>query len=268
MFRHTTASMNAVSFQSLSRTSILIFLFVAGVCLCSAKSTSLFPRRKATQQPLQSSISPKSTEAAWKSGIKNSLASSLAAASSKLLLAPLDTIKTLQQSERAMGVSSLSLLEAARKIVQRPKGVLELYVSLRRKALIHFVFSNITFSPLCMFQAGVGVAMVGSMPSVGLYFGIYSFCKKTFNSWDPNPNHRRQTLYIALSAAIGNTVASASRVPYEVVKQKLQTKVYDTFGDALRYVCASFSTFVLSRPLTYLCGIFITEIYPCVASFP
>jgi solute carrier family 25 S-adenosylmethionine transporter 26 len=72
------------------------------------------------------------------------------------------------------------------------------------------------------------------MPSVGLYFGIYSFCKKTFKEWDPDATEGRQTLYIALSAAIGNTIASASRVPYEVVKQKLQTGVYQTIGDAIR----------------------------------
>ena len=72
------------------------------------------------------------------------------------------------------------------------------------------------------------------MPSVGLYFGIYSFCKKTFQQWDPKHYEQRQTLYIALSAAIGNTVASASRVPYEVVKQKLQTQVYSSVADAFR----------------------------------
>lgn len=72
------------------------------------------------------------------------------------------------------------------------------------------------------------------MPSVGLYFGIYSYCKKTFQRLDPHMYEQRQTLYIALSAAIGNTVASASRVPYEVVKQKFQTKVYTTMGDAIR----------------------------------
>jgi solute carrier family 25 S-adenosylmethionine transporter 26 len=70
------------------------------------------------------------------------------------------------------------------------------------------------------------------MPSVGLYFGIYSFCKKRFTEMDTNGNHR--TLTIALSAAIGNTIASASRVPYEVVKQKLQTQVYANLGDAMR----------------------------------
>ncbi|VEU36557.1 unnamed protein product [Pseudo-nitzschia multistriata] len=72
------------------------------------------------------------------------------------------------------------------------------------------------------------------MPSVGLYFGIYSFCKKTFQHSDPDNYEQRRALYIGLSAAIGNTIASASRVPYEVVKQKLQTKAYASFGEAMR----------------------------------
>jgi hypothetical protein len=74
--------------------------------------------------------------------------------------------------------------------------------------------------------------VVGAMPSVGLYFGIYSFCKKQLTKLDPD--EKRRTVYIALSAAIGNTIASASRVPYEVVKQKLQTQVYANFGEAVR----------------------------------
>lgn len=74
--------------------------------------------------------------------------------------------------------------------------------------------------------------MVGSIPSVGLYFGIYSFCKQRFAKLDPD--EKRRVAYIGLSAAIGNTIASASRVPYEVVKQKLQTQVYANLGEALR----------------------------------
>ena len=68
---------------------------------------------------------------------------------------------------------------------------------------------------------------------MGLYFGIYSYCKKTFQQWDPDHYDDRQTFYIALSAAIGNTIASASRVPYEVVKQKFQTKVYTSMADCI-----------------------------------
>ena len=76
-------------------------------------------------------------EAPWISGFKNSLASGLAAGCSKLILAPLDTIKTLQQSSSMMatmpssagaGAGALSLRHAAQTIMKRPKGLLEFYV--------------------------------------------------------------------------------------------------------------------------------------------
>jgi solute carrier family 25 S-adenosylmethionine transporter 26 len=97
-----------------------------------------------------------------------------------------------------------------------------------------FIFSFHSISSSSSFvyiiQAGVGVAVVGSMPSVGLYFGVYSFCKRRLE--DLNPDN--QTLNIALSAAIGNTIASSARVPCEVIKQKLQTGMYANMGEAFR----------------------------------
>ena len=99
------------------------------------------------------------------------------------------------------------------------------------------------------------------MPSVGLYFGVYSYCKRTicpklllrFGSGSngssiqqlqqqQQQSQRQQqfisdttlrNIGIALSAAIGNTVASFSRVPYEVVKQSLQTGQYSTTSQAI-----------------------------------
>lgn len=144
-------------------------------------------------------------------GIKNSIASAFAAATAKTLLAPFDTIKTIQQQSQT-GEVALTLVEAASVVMKRPKGFLELY-------------------------AGLGVSAIGAMPSVGLYFGVYSYCKDQLTPFfqkkfdgriDPNAV---RTFAIACSAAIGNTVASFSRVPYEVVKQKLQTGEYtSTFG--------------------------------------
>eukprot|EP00548_Thalassiothrix_antarctica_P015560 CAMPEP_0194172120 /NCGR_PEP_ID=MMETSP0154-20130528/6610_1 /TAXON_ID=1049557 /ORGANISM="Thalassiothrix antarctica, Strain L6-D1" /LENGTH=371 /DNA_ID=CAMNT_0038884659 /DNA_START=4 /DNA_END=1119 /DNA_ORIENTATION=+ len=156
-------------------------------------------------------------------GLKNSLASALAAACSKTLLAPLDTIKTVQQYHRSTltgGYSkSLSFLQAINLIVSRPKGFREFY-------------------------AGLGVTVVGSMPSVGLYFGVYSYCKRKLRPWfetyfgDENEEQVSSsklafTLTILASAAIGNTVASFSRVPFEVVKQKVQTGLYTSTWKAL-----------------------------------
>ena len=140
------------------------FFGTNGCNWCQASATPFSPARRRFQQPFQPQSGLLSTqesiergakstgtgsssmmmmmvrggEAAWKSGIKNSMASALAAASSKLLLAPLDTIKTLQQSQRASGQATLTLLEAAKEIMKRPKGILELYV---RGAMIISDFS-------------------------------------------------------------------------------------------------------------------------------
>ena len=150
----------------------------------------------------------------WVSGVKNSLASALAAGCSKLLLAPFDTIKVIQQHSQSYAAANpLTLVQAALAILQRPWGVLELYVSYiniwihiiimpchaRNKKLIKFIYFALLSFVFCVFlyQAGIDVAMVGSMPSVGLYFGIYSFCKKTLSEMDPE-YPRQQTVYIAL----------------------------------------------------------------------
>ena len=80
------------------------------------------------------------------------------------------------------------------------------------------------------------------MPSVGLYFGVYSYSKEkllpllqqTMKPTNESSEATCKTLSIAAAAAIGNTVASFSRVPYEVVKQKLQTGEYSSTFVALR----------------------------------
>lgn len=76
------------------------------------------------------------------------------------------------------------------------------------------------------------------MPSVGLYFGVYSYCKRTIYPLLQKHGYGISdsvlwTLTIAASAAVGNTVASFSRVPYEVVKQNLQTGVYSSTCQAI-----------------------------------
>jgi hypothetical protein len=81
--------------------------------------------------------------------------------------------------------------------------------------LIHCLRLLSTFSLL--HQAGLGVSVLGAMPSVGLYFGVYSYCKRTigptfvkrFGSEREDgkgqfcSDRAWQTFSIALSAAIG-----------------------------------------------------------------
>ena len=61
-------------------------------------------------------------------GLKNSLASALAAGCSKTLLAPFDTLKTIQQ--HSQGGGALSFRDACRIVLARPNGFLEFYVRL------------------------------------------------------------------------------------------------------------------------------------------
>jgi len=77
----------------------------------------------------------------------------------------------------------------------------------------------------------------GAMPGVALYFGVYSYCKKQFLNTTFGENHK--VLAIAMSAAIGNSIASFSRVPYEVVKQQLQTQAYESTWQAFRTMAQS-----------------------------
>jgi len=203
---------------------LLITVSISRNCPIEAKSPHAvthinpIPARVGTQRSRSNYLSKYSS--ATVNGIKNSIASALAAGCSKTLLAPFDTIKTIQQQARNGG-KTLSLIEATRLISSRPRGFLELY-------------------------AGLGVSVFGAMPSVGLYFGVYSYCKDRLtpvlqNRLGCNENvplsvSGARTLAVAVSAAIGNTVASFSRVPYEVVKQKLQTGEYTSTQVALRHM--------------------------------
>ena len=106
-------------------------------------------------------------------GLKNGLASGLAAACAKVLLQPFDTVKTVQQvgfiiykpiDKRVRWLKcyhpllqatkgSLGMIEAGQQLVAR-KGAGALY-------------------------SGLGVTLVGSIPAVSVYFGVYQFSKKS-----------------------------------------------------------------------------------------
>lgn len=168
-------------------------------CRHSTAAIPVAPTGRRSQQP------------AWVDGLKNGLASAMAAGCVKTTLQPVDAVKTLQQYRQIKG-SSLTIWEACREIMSRPGG-----------------FWN--------FYAGLGVTVFGAMPSVALYFGVYSYCKKTLLNTHWGKKH--PTASVALSAAIGNSVASFSRVPYEVLKQKLQTGVYTSTWHAFKEISSS-----------------------------
>lgn len=93
--------------------------------------------------------------------------------------------------------------------------------------------------------AGLTPAILGSMPSSALYFGVYEHMKRRLNAVVPSPstteegkgNNKnalldlsaqraqvaRRWLVHAVAAAAGNTASSLVFVPKEVLKQQLQT---------------------------------------------
>jgi hypothetical protein len=123
---------------------------------------------------------------AWMSdGVKNGIASGLASAMVKLLLQPLDTIKTIQQSSS----DPLNVLQAIQLVRNRsPRGLLHLW-------------------------SGLGITIFGSSPAIAVYFGVYSSVKKRLTDWMAPENN---LVAVAVAAAVANGVASLLRVPHEV----------------------------------------------------
>lgn len=184
---------------------LLLFPFGNLPILCIAKTANVSNR-------LQSHRNNTPKSKAVTEGFKNAVASGLAAACCKIVLAPFDTLKTVQQQSR----ESTTLVKAFQTVLQRQGGILNLY-------------------------AGLDVAVIGSMPSVGLYFGVYSYCKRNLlplleKKLGEEKVGLARSLAVATSAAMGNAIASASRVPYEVVKQKLQGGEYASTLEAITHM--------------------------------
>eukprot|EP01084_Bolivina_argentea_P150622 263019_1 len=139
-----------------------------------------------------------------RNGFKNGIASGLATSCAKILLHPLDCIKTVQQLS---GVERMSLIEAGWFVVQSD-GVCGLY-------------------------RGLGVSLLGSIPSVGIYFFLYEYCMQL---WENVPKRVPGTVKILASAAVANIFASYIRVPYEILKQQLQAGTYPSTIVAIKSI--------------------------------
>jgi hypothetical protein len=131
--------------------------------------------------------------------LKNGCASGLAAACAKTALQPFDAIKTIQQGTTVQ----LNMVEAANKLFER-SGFLALY-------------------------SGLFVSIIGSMPSVFVYFAVYQLMKeRLMKKWGRGRGDSGEESFsgkcnaILFAAAIGNFVASFLRPPYEILKQRLQ----------------------------------------------
>jgi hypothetical protein len=93
-------------------------------------TTRLPPIQQHETALLESKRRGGASSSAWMVGLKDSVASALAAACSKTILAPFDTIKTIQQQYTCpSGNGSLGFLPACRLICSRPNGFWSMYVS-------------------------------------------------------------------------------------------------------------------------------------------
>lgn len=159
----------------------------------------LFVMRDASAHPVASPAITRRLAVGW----RLAAAGGVAGAFTNCLLFPLDTVKTLRQSDPARFPGALP---AAASVLRR-QGLRGLY-------------------------AGLSPALVGSALSSALYFGTYEFVRRRLNrSGDASG---RVSLFAspvrripgnALAAAAGNVASSVLFVPKEVVKQRMQAGV-------------------------------------------
>lgn len=164
----------------------IAIVLLAVFCECAYVHSVRFPAvRIAKAAYLNDHKSPLRTKIAAMvpDGAKNGLASALAAAVVKFALQPFDTLKTIQQMDKG----NLGLLKTAVAVVET-RGVLSLW-------------------------SGVGVALVGSVPAVAVYFGVYNAAKSRIAAALPD---RYRSIAVAMAASLANTIASVIRAPNEV----------------------------------------------------
>jgi len=134
--------------------------------------------------------------------LRVALAGGVAGATGSAVLYPIDSAKTLRQSDP----SAYSSVKDA------------LFKMLKSKHAIQRVYK------------GILPAALGAIPSSALYFGAYESSKVTLQKIMGGENHasetgyRKRMLIHGLAAASGNVLSSFVFVPKEVIKQQLQTK--------------------------------------------
>ena len=130
-----------------------------------------------------------------RSMLRRALAGGLAGSFATMLLYPIDTVKTMRQSDR-----TLNNIGAALSIL-RARGIMKIY-------------------------AGLLPATIGSFASSAIYFGSYEAAKQLLQTTTLGPlcfaaSLGRQGVHM-LAAASGNVASSLVFVPKDALKQQLQ----------------------------------------------
>lgn len=154
---------------------------------------------------------PPVVEREWLSdGVKNGMASGLASALVKCMLQPFDAIKTVQQ---AQGIRSPIV---ASSIIFDRKG-------------------------LSGFWTGFGFAVLGSSPSMAIYFGVYSSVKKSLTLMFP-PHFSLAA--VAIAASVGEQTEPNNLVNMQFIRPNICCRKYNgqCFESTLRGDLWRFST--------------------------
>eukprot|EP00189_Rhodosorus_marinus_P004299 CAMPEP_0113962074 /NCGR_PEP_ID=MMETSP0011_2-20120614/5696_1 /TAXON_ID=101924 /ORGANISM="Rhodosorus marinus" /LENGTH=317 /DNA_ID=CAMNT_0000973853 /DNA_START=105 /DNA_END=1058 /DNA_ORIENTATION=+ /assembly_acc=CAM_ASM_000156 len=84
---------------------------------------------------------------------------------------------------------------------------------------------------------GLLPAVLASAPAGAAFFGTYDYLKRVFKQLDPE--EKLATFHHMVAAAGGDIAGSAVRVPFEVVKQRLQAGAYTSASQAVKSILAS-----------------------------
>eukprot|EP00290_Baffinella_frigidus_P011934 CAMPEP_0180151150 /NCGR_PEP_ID=MMETSP0986-20121125/21941_1 /TAXON_ID=697907 /ORGANISM="non described non described, Strain CCMP2293" /LENGTH=264 /DNA_ID=CAMNT_0022098357 /DNA_START=8 /DNA_END=798 /DNA_ORIENTATION=+ len=167
--------------------------------------------------------------------VKNGVASGMASASVKSVLHPFDVVKTMQQHSS----EDLDIIQAARKIIARDGG----------RGLYR----------------GLDVTLLGSVPSIAVYFAVYQYMKRMLTALF-GPGYLQ--IAVAVSAAAANCLAALVRVPTEMVKQRVQAGIYPSAtaafkdmwakGGAQQFLCSRSVMAQMARDVPYAVCLLLT----------
>lgn len=86
--------------------------------------------------------------------------------------------------------------------------------------------------------AGFGPAVLASAPAAAAFFGVYDYLKRTLADRFSNVSDRYTPFFHMLAAAGGDVASSTVRVPFEVVKQRIQSGMYTSPIAAVKSIAA------------------------------
>lgn len=98
------------------------------------------------------------------------------------------------------------------------------------------VLSKTAKSPAALFSglySGFGPAVIASAPAAAAFFGVYDYCKRRLADRFPKQSQLYAPFFHVLAASAGDIASSTLRVPFEVVKQRLQSGIYTNTSAAV-----------------------------------